>query len=144
MYTAGHNGGETLAHLLLVTAFIKVGHQYQYGVLRSRDHTLTVSQGPGYIGSSAELDTEQQVNRILQVIGKVNDRRVEHNHSRTHGRQGGQYRTEDAGIDDGGSHRTALVETENDVLQSLAFSAVAYPDFRNDGLVLRLVVLQVF
>ena len=89
------------------------------------------------------LDTEQQVNRVLQVIGKVNDRSVEHHHTRIDGRQGGQYRTEDAGIYDRGSHRTALVETENDVLQSLAFSAVAYPDFRNDGLVLGLVVLQV-
>lgn len=83
------------------------------------------------------------LNSGMQVIGKVNDRSVEHHHTRIDGRQGGQYRTEDAGIYDRGSHRTALVETENDVLQSLAFSAVAYPDFRNDGLVLGLVVLQV-
>ena len=36
-------------------------------VWRAVYHRLTVSQGPGYVGSSAELDTEQQVNRVLDV-----------------------------------------------------------------------------
>src|SRR5678816_4045149 len=78
------------------------------------------------------------------MIGQIYDRRIKHDKMRLERGQTRQHSTANAGIDHGRSHRSTLIDAENDLpLGSLALSAKPDPGFRNDGLVLDLIVPEI-
>ena len=132
-----------LSHLSRIAPFIKVGHQYEHCILRAGHYALTISQSPGNIRPSAQLHPKKQIDRVLQIVRKVDNRRVKHDHSGRDSRNRRQYRTENAGVNHGCPHRTTLVQTQNDIFHGFPLTAVSDTYFRNNRLILRLVIFQV-
>ena len=81
------------------------------------DDLLAVGERAVDVGAAAELRAEQQIDRVLQVVGQVDDGGVEDDHARAHGAHRGEHRAEDARVDDRGRHRAALVDAQDDVAQ---------------------------
>src|SRR5207245_6299440 len=74
----------------------------------------------------------------------VHDRGIENDHASPDRRERGQHRAEDARVDDRGRHRAALIDAEKDVaLRGAVAAAIADAGLRDDGAILRLVMLQV-
>ena len=95
------------------------------------------------VGAAAELGAEEQVHRVVQLGGQVDDGRVEDHDRRLDRGQARQDRAEDPGVDDRGRHRAALVDAQDDLAQAPPLAAEADPRLGDDRAVLGLVVLQV-
>ena len=127
-----------------VAAFVEVGDEDEDRLDGAGDEALAVGQRAVDVGAAAELGAEEQVDRVVQVFGQVDDGGVEDDHPGVHGPDGGEDGAEDAGVDDGGGHRAALVHAEDDVAQRWrSLAAVADEPLGDDRAVVGLVVLQV-
>src|SRR5206468_12953251 len=71
----GDEVGGPLQHLGPVTAFDKVADEHEHGLGRPGHGRLAVGQGLVDVGAAAELGAEQHVDRVVQVLGQVDDRR---------------------------------------------------------------------
>ncbi len=109
LHAAAHQFRRPAQHLLRVPTFVQIGNEYQDGLRGTGNDLLAVRQGAIDVGTTAKLCAEEQVNGILQVIGEVNNRCVEDNHARADGANRCQHRSENARVDHGGRHRTALI-----------------------------------
>ena len=71
------SGGDQLAgpamHEFGVAALEQVAHEEHDAVTGPIDELLAVSQGIGDVGATAELHTEQDLDRIVQERGEVGD-----------------------------------------------------------------------
>ena len=143
LHTAIDQRDKFLSHFSGVSSFVKVSHQHHHRVLRTGNDSLTISQRTGYIGSSPELYPEKQIHGILQIIRQINDCRIKNHHTGRYRRNGCQHRTEYAGINDRRPHRTALIQTQDNVFHRFPFTPITNTDFGNNRLIVRLVVFQV-
>ena len=99
---------------------------------------------PVDVGPAAELRAEQDVDRVLQLVGKVDHRRIEDDQPRGDCAQRGQDGAENAGIDDRRRHRAALIDAEHDVAQRRPLAAVAHEPLGDDRAAVGKIVVQVF
>ena len=105
---------------------------------------LAIGDGRVDVGAAAQLGAEQHLHRIVQLIGEVHHRGVEHHQGRAQRRHRGHHRTEDRGVDDGFGHRPGLVDGDDHVaLHHVLPAAVADQPFRDDGVVFRQPMLQI-
>ena len=134
---------DAFVELFLVAAFEQVADEDEDGFVGSRDEPLAVAYCTVDVGAASELGAEEGFDGIAELVGDVDDGGVEEHERGAYRFQRCHHRGEDAGIDDGSCHRTALVNTEDDVAEGGGLASEADPLFGNDGLVLRLVVLEV-
>ena len=144
LHAAGDEFGHALPHPLRVAAFFEVGNEDEGGVGRAGDLALAVGERLVDVGAAAQLDAKEQLYRVVDLVAEIHHRGVEDDHAGAQRGQAGQYRAEDAGVDDRCAHRAALVEAEDEVTHGFAFAPVADAHFRDDALVFGLVVFQVF
>ena len=144
LYAACHQFGHAFAHSLCVAAFFEVGDEDEGGVARAGDLALAVGERLVDVGAAAQLDAKEQFYRVVDLVAEIYHRGVKDDHAGAQRGQAGQYRAEDAGVDDGCAHRAALVEAEDEVAHGFAFAPVADAHFRDNALVFGLVVFQVF
>ena len=144
LYAARHEFGHAFAHPLRVAAFFEVGDEDEGGVGRAGDLALAVGERLVDVGAAAQLDAKEQFYRVVDLVAEIYHRGVKDDHAGAQRGQAGQYRAEDAGVDDGCAHRAALVEAEDEVAHGFAFAPVADAHFRDNALVFGLVVFQVF
>ncbi len=83
--------------------------------LRPLDQPLAVGDGAVDVGAAAELHAEEDVDRVVELVGQVDDLGVEDDQAGLHRPQRGEDRAEDAGEDDRLGHRARLVDAQDDV-----------------------------
>ena len=110
--------------------------------MRRAGQALTVGKGAVDIGVAAQLRAEQHIDRVREQMGEIDDLRVEDHHRGFDRLDGGQHRSQDAGIDHRGRHRAALIDAENDLTQRLSLAAVADARLRDDRLKVGLIVAR--
>src|SRR5262249_45625957 len=101
LHAAGDQFGGAAQHLLAIATLIEVGDQDQDGRVGPRDDLLAVAQGAVDVGAAAQAHAEEQVYRVLEILGQIDHRRIEDDHARADGFDGRQDRAEDARIYDG-------------------------------------------
>ena len=118
-HDAGHAGpherGDAQLHLTRQPAFEEIGHEDQHGVGRPADQALAVREGSVDVGPTAELDAEEDVDRIVEERGEVDDLSAERHHGGAQRRHGGQRRAHDAGVHRGLCHGARLVDGDDEL-----------------------------
>ena len=131
-------------HLVADAALEEVGDEDEHGVGRPGDEPLAVGDRAVDVGATAELRREEQVDRVGQLFGEVDDGRVEDDQRGADGAQRGDHGAEDRRVHDRGGHRPGLVDGQDDVaLHVLLAAPVADQSLGHDGAVLGQVVLEV-
>jgi len=146
-YHLGAGGGHVRdppQHLVLIAALEQVADQDEDGTGRAGDEPLAVGQGPVDVCAAAELGAEQDVHRVAELLGQVDDRRIEGDHPRAQGPDRRQHRAEYPAIDHRRGHRSALVQAYDDVAgHGLLFPGVADEPLGHHGPLPGQVVAQV-
>src|SRR5262245_1599384 len=78
VYTACGEGFCACQHDRSVAALVQVGDQHQVRLRRFENQPFAISQSLIDVRAAAELDAKQHVDGIFEVVGEVDDRRVEH------------------------------------------------------------------
>ena len=76
---------------------------------------LAVGHRPVDVGAAAELHAEEQVHRVVALLGQVDHLGVEDDDVRLQGRHAGEDGPGDAAVDDRVGHRAGLVHADDDV-----------------------------
>src|SRR5215813_14621759 len=71
-----------LQHLRAAAALEEVGDEHEDRRIRPLDDLLAIGERAVDVGAAAELRAEEEVDRILQVVGEVDDGGVEDDHAR--------------------------------------------------------------
>ena len=71
------DGARPAEHLLGDAAFVQVADEDQHRVVGLADQALAVGQRPVDVGAAAELDAEEHVDRVVELVGQVDDLGVE-------------------------------------------------------------------
>ncbi len=110
-----HRGGP-LHHLVADPSLAEIADEDHDGVRRTGDPRLAVGECTVDVRTAAELRAEEDVDRVVELVGEVDDGRVEDDEAGRQGPHRGEHRAEDGGVDDGGGHGARLVDAEDDVL----------------------------
>ncbi len=84
-------------HRLGIAALVEVGDEDENGLGGVADERLAVGERLVDVRAAAELDAEQQLDRVVQLLGEVDDARVEGDHLRVERGDRGERGAEHAG-----------------------------------------------
>lgn len=104
-------------HVALVAAFFEVGDEDHDGVAGAGDLIFAVAEGFVDVGAAAELGAEEEIDGVIEFFSEIDDGSVEDDEAGADGGHGGHDGSEDGGVNDGGCHGAALVDTKYDVLE---------------------------
>jgi hypothetical protein len=70
---------------LAIPALDEIANQHEDRIRRAAHERLRVGERAVDVGAAAELRAEEQVDRIVQFRGEIDDRRIEDEHRRRDG-----------------------------------------------------------